>query len=136
MDYIYQVLMIVFYMVLNNIENLGVLYGEFSDSFDKNIYKVSHCINNIKLYDDRIFLDLKILDTKCGKEVKSLLEDNFKLFPVPIITGDVDENGKIYKIKKLTTFNLWHSPSIIFIETEHSKLIRMRKIKLKNINVS
>ena len=62
-----------------------------------NIGELSHTFENVRIEDDKVLADMKILDTPQGQNVKALLESDIKLAMAPRLQIDeqqkVDEEG-------------------------------------------
>lgn len=66
-------------------------------SHPTNLKDLSHVFENIRIEDDKVLADMKILDTPQGDNVKALLESDVKLALAPRLSIDeqpkLDENG-------------------------------------------
>lgn len=102
----------------------GRLYGElgYKKDFDVSLSNVSHIINNIQIYDDGIYGDIKILDTESGKLYKSLMDNDIECSLSERSTGTI-ENG-IVTVGKIFSYDL--------VGIEEMKL-KLRRKKLEKI---
>lgn len=76
----------------------GGTLGQVGDlSHPVDLRDLSHVFENVRIEDDKVVGDMKILDTPQGQNVKALLESNIKLALAPRLQIDeqekVDENG-------------------------------------------
>lgn len=76
----------------------GGTLGQVGDlSHPVNMKDLSHVFENVRIEDDKVLADMKILDTPQGQNVQALLESNVKLALAPRLAIDeqpkVDEEG-------------------------------------------
>ena len=59
-------------------ESYGAVYGELIENitpkFDTSLNRVSHVIENPRIGDGIIYVDIKILKTVCGQKIKYILD--------------------------------------------------------------
>ena len=87
----------------DKINTFGILYGELNPSTDFDIYlkNVSHCIKNLTFKDNKIYGDVKILDTKMGLELLNIINTiEYK----PIFKIRAAHNN--YTINEIFTFDI------------------------------
>jgi len=87
-------------------QSLKVAYGElgYPDTFDTNLGRISHSIENVRIEDDRVVGDIKVLDTPKGKELKKLLREGVNMVIRPRSSGTVNGDGTV-NIKKIFSFD-------------------------------
>lgn len=76
----------------------GGTLGQVGDlSHPVNLKDISHIFENVRIENDAVVADMKILNTPQGENVKTLLESDIKLALAPRLAIDeqqkVDENG-------------------------------------------
>jgi len=87
-------------------EKLHVAYGELGhpDTFDTTLRRVSHTIENVRIEDDKVVGEIKVLNTHCGKDLKDLLEKGEMVFRPRALAGSVNPDGTV-NIKKVFSFD-------------------------------
>lgn len=87
-------------------ERLHVAYGElgYPDTFDTTLRRVSHTIENVRIEDDKVVGEIKILNTSCGKELKDILDKGGDFVFRPRAAGSVNSDGTV-NIKKVFSFD-------------------------------
>jgi len=125
--------------VLHRKKTLGIVCGEFvdgpHDNMDTSLARVSHEIKDLRIVDDVIEVDVRILNTLYGKQVKEFINDGIPLFISPKVAGGITEDGQVI-VKKIFTFDITYNESFVSIfEDSQTRTLRLRKIKLKQINL-
>lgn len=95
----------------NRLNRYGVIYGQLGhpDSFENDLHKVSHSINWIKSIDNQNYqININLLDTKCGKIAKELIDNLILGFRASVIY-----KNNITYLKEVFTFDL------ILIQKDH-----------------
>jgi len=93
--------------------SLGAVYGEFDhpDVFDTSLQRISHVIE--KAYynkeHNRIDGEIRLLNTRWGKEAQALLEDNCPIFVSSRAAGVTESDGTV-TVKKLFTYDAVADP--------------------------
>lgn len=77
----------------------GGTLGQVGDlSHPTDLKDLSHVFENVRIEDDKVMANMKILDTPQGKNVQALLESDVKLALAPRLMVDkqqkIDENGQ------------------------------------------
>jgi len=107
----------------------GLMLGELNHSSSNSyidLKSVSHVINNIQLFQDGIFGEIKVLDTPNGKALQELINNGFHIGYSARLIGNMDNNGKITNAK-IIAFDAVQVPYDI-------SYIRMKKLsKIKDI---
>ena len=88
-----------------NRDRVGVFYGQMgmNEGTDINLSKISHTIDELHFDGDRLYGEIKILDTDAGKKLKPLIEEGQVVFRSRSI-GSVNEDGTV-EVKKLISFD-------------------------------
>lgn len=83
-----------------------IVCGELGhpDNFDITFKNISHVIENVKIDNQYLVADIKVLDTNKGKELKSLIEQGTDIVFRPRLTGTINENKEV-EIDALFTFD-------------------------------
>ena len=98
----------------NKIKERGTpAYGEMgmNGGTDISLSKISHIVDELHFDGDRLYGEIKILDTDAGKKLKPLIEEGQVVFRSRSI-GSVNEDG-IVEVKKLISFDAipaWEDP--------------------------
>ena len=92
---------------------LGVVYGEMDhpDVFDTSMTKISHTIETLVYNQPSNSVDgqIRLLNTKYGKEAKALVDDNCPIFVSSRAAGVTESNGTV-TVKKLFTYDIVADP--------------------------
>jgi len=110
---------------IKEISNNGTLLGELGhpDTFDVHLSNVSHRISNIQERNNKLYADIKILDTPKGNILKNIIIVDKSISFNARGTGNVDSNGNI------TDFKVFSFDAVPYIPT----IIEERKDKLNKI---
>jgi hypothetical protein len=109
--------------------NVGVIYGEMDhpDSFNINLSRVSHTIDDIWFENNNLMGKITILNTLWGKEAQELIKDGIPLEARPRSSGTVDSNGYVH-LKKLHTFDLIDQQNDAFFGNQELRKIKLNKL--------
>lgn len=115
---------------LSRKKSIGVTYGEMDhpDTFDINLSRVSHTIDDIWFKNNKLMGKVTLLDTYYGKIAQELIKDGIILEVRPRSAGTVDSNGYVH-LKKLFTFDLIEQQNDAFFNNQ-----KLRKLKLDKLN--
>lgn len=85
------------------VNRIGVVYGElgYSGNADTSLRNCSHAIRNVRIEDNKVIGDIKILNTPRGVELRSTLNE---MVIRPRSFGDTHPNGTV-TIKKILSFD-------------------------------
>ena len=88
-----------------NRDRVGAFYGQMgmNEGMDINLSKISHTVDELHFDGDRLYGEIKILDTDAGKKLKPLIEEGQVVFRSRSI-GTVNEDGMV-EVKKLISFD-------------------------------
>jgi len=99
--------------LLERKKTLGVVYGEFDhpDVFDTSLSRVSHIVEKAFYVKDKNRVDgeIKLLNTRWGKEAQALIDDDCPIFVSSRAAGITESNGEV-TIKKLFTYDAVADP--------------------------
>jgi hypothetical protein len=97
------------------------VYGELGhpDVYDINLSRVSHLVKNVRIVNNYLIADIKVLDTPQGKELKRMLDDGTQFVFRPRSTGTVNDNKEV-TIEHLFTFDAILSTEDAFIDVQES----------------
>lgn len=106
------------------------LFGELGhpDSFDVSLSNVSHVIKNIKEKNNKLYADIKILDTPKGNLLKNSMIVGYPISFSARGRGNVDSNGNITDYKVVGWDAVPYIPTVV--EERRNKLNKI----LKRIN--
>lgn len=94
-------------------EKPGIVYGEFDhpDNFDTALARVSHQILKAEYLKEKncVMGDIRLLNTRMGKEAIALVEDGCQVFVSSRAAGVTESNG-VVSIKKLFTYDIVADP--------------------------
>ena len=92
---------------------LGAVYGEFDhpDVFDTSLQRISHTIEKVYFNqnENRVDGEIRLLNTRWGKEAKALVEDNCPIFVSSRAAGITESDGTV-TVKKLFTYDCVADP--------------------------
>lgn len=99
----------------------GVVYGEFDhpDNFDISLTKISHVITKAEYVKESnaIMGEIKLLNTRYGKEAKAIVDDGFPIFVSSRAAGVTEANGTV-NLKKLFTYDAVADPGFATAKME------------------
>ena len=95
------------------INTFGVVYGEFDhpDVFDISMKNASHAITKTEYIKESNLVrgNIQLLDTRYGREAKSIVDQNLPLFVSSRAAGVTESDGSV-QIKKLFTYDIVADP--------------------------
>lgn len=122
--------------ILHKMKSYGVVYGEIVDSYldeiDISLSRVSHTIDNINILNDYVEVEVRLLNTHWGNELKSAYNDGIPLCICPRLHGYIRDDNEVF-VKELLTFDISYENYINVYEEDKMRTIRIRKNKLKKI---
>ena len=103
-----------------------MLYGELGHGIDNDVHisNISHLIENVEVYDDGIYGDMRILNTEMGG-----ILNNFGDYVIGVSErsiGDVDSTTGIVTVSKIIAYDA-------IVDTSKSRLLELRKKKIAKI---
>jgi hypothetical protein len=101
----------------------GCVYGEFDpprDRFDTSLSMVSHVVQNVRIEDDKVVGDIRILNTHFGKELREIFD---QMVFRPRSAGIINDDGTV-TIKKIFTFDAIEADIDSFAEMKPVKEIK------------
>ena len=109
--------------------NMGIIYGEMDhpDSFDVNLSRVSHIIDDIWFDNNRLMGKVTLLNTHWGKTAQELIKDGIPLEVRPRSSGTVDSSGYVH-LKKLITFDLVEQQNDAFFGNQEIRKLKLNKL--------
>ena len=115
--------------IINKGAFTGVLFGEFggdNSNLDIIIKYISHTISNIRVEDDGLFGDIKILETKTGNILKKYINVGFQIFfRMKAYTKYYSKNPVV--ISNIVTFNAYT------IDDDWYNVVEFRNFKINKI---
>lgn len=95
------------------LNDFGVVYGELDHPqvFDTSIARTSHIITKANYLSGKnaVHGEIRLLTTTCGKEARSLVDDNCPIFVSSRAAGVTEGNGYV-SLKKLFTYDIVADP--------------------------
>lgn len=101
-----------------NKEQIGLGTLEFQDTLEMDPNNISHKISNVRIEENNVVCDVKLLNTPKGKLVQDLLKD-MQLSVATAGTGRVDKDGVV------TEFELHHTAIISNPSGDNQQLIKI-----------
>lgn len=83
---------------------LGIL-GEPEHAGKINLYEISHAVTNVRMEDDKMVADLKVLDTPNGKILKQMLEAGASPQFSVSGYGSVRDDGTVVDFEIVTVYS-------------------------------